>query len=95
MLLLCLGCCSTTDINRLQKLQNRAIRIIANSAFDTSAKPLLACGSSLRNTDRDLKLPLKQNSNGRRGTLSEEQKLGMVSAGAKRVPSLAPFKSYL
>ena len=29
-------------INRLQKLQNRAVRIITNSAFDTPAKPLLA-----------------------------------------------------
>ena len=37
-----LGCCSTTDINRLQKLQNRAVRIITNSAFDSPAKPLLA-----------------------------------------------------
>ena len=36
------GCCSTTYINRLQKLQNRAVRMITNSAFDTPAKPLLA-----------------------------------------------------
>ena len=28
------GCCSTTDIDRLQRLQNRAVRIITNSAFD-------------------------------------------------------------
>ena len=35
------GFCGTTYINRLQKLQNRAIRI-TNSAFDTPAKPLLA-----------------------------------------------------
>ena len=36
------GCCSTTDINRPQKLQNMAVRIITNSAFDAPAKPLLA-----------------------------------------------------
>ena len=36
------GYCSTTYINRLQKLQNRAVSVITNSAFDTPAKPLLA-----------------------------------------------------
>ena len=35
-------CCSTTYISRLQKLQNRAVRRITNSALDTPAKPLLA-----------------------------------------------------
>ena len=35
-------CCSTTYINRLQKLQKRAVRIITNSAFDIPATPLLA-----------------------------------------------------
>ena len=34
-------CCSTTDEDRLQKLQNRAITIITNSAFDAPVKPLL------------------------------------------------------
>ena len=32
------GYCSTTYIKRLQKLQNRAVRMITNSAFDTPAK---------------------------------------------------------
>ena len=36
------GYCRTTYINRLQKLQNRAVRIIASSALDIPAKPLLA-----------------------------------------------------
>ena len=36
------GCCSTTDINRFQKLQNRAVRTITSSAFDAPAEPLLA-----------------------------------------------------
>ena len=35
------GFSSTTDINRLQKLQNGAVIIIANSAFDAPVKPLL------------------------------------------------------
>ena len=35
------GCCSTTEISKLQKLQNRAARIITNSSFDASSKPLI------------------------------------------------------
>ena len=108
------GCCSTTYINRLQKLQNRAVRMITNSAFDTPGKPLLAnlglrsisefnknevklitykslndlapnylrqllirnsqqsC-RALRNTDRNLKLPLKKLIVGKQDILSEEQ----------------------
>ena len=34
-------CCRTADTNRLQELQNRAIRIITNIAFDVPASPLL------------------------------------------------------
>ena len=40
--MICLGCCNTTDKNRLQKLQNKAVRIIAENEFDAPAKPLLA-----------------------------------------------------
>ena len=36
------GRCNTTDIDRLQKLHNRTVSIITNSAFDAPAKPLLA-----------------------------------------------------
>ena len=114
------GCCSTTYINRLQKLQNRAVRMITNSAFDTPAKPLLAnlglrsiselnenelklitykslndlaanylrqllirnsqqsC-RTLRNTDRDLKLPLKRTNNGQKGYSFRGANHGMVS----------------
>ena len=36
------GCCNTTHINILQKLQNREVRMITNSAFDTPTNPLLA-----------------------------------------------------
>ena len=35
------GCCSSTDKNRLQKLQNRAARIITCSRFDASAVPII------------------------------------------------------
>ena len=36
------GCAGSTDINQLQKLQNRAARIITNSSFDTPSRPLIA-----------------------------------------------------
>ena len=35
------GCAGSTEINRLQKLQNRAARIITNSSFDTPSRPLI------------------------------------------------------
>ena len=110
-------CCSTTDMNRLQQLQNRAVRIITNSAFDAPASPLLtdlglrsvrelcehktkriafkslndfapnylrkllirdsqhSC-RALRNTENDLRLPLKKPNGGQKG-YSEDH--GIVS----------------
>ena len=35
------GCCGATKLNTLQKLQNRAARIVTSSPFDTPAAPLL------------------------------------------------------
>ena len=35
------GCAGTTEINRLQKLQNRAARILVNSSFDTPSNQLI------------------------------------------------------
>ena len=35
------GCCGTTDIDQLQKLQNRAARIVTNSSFDAPSRPLI------------------------------------------------------
>ena len=35
------GCCGTTDIDQLQKLQNRATRIVTNSSFDAPSRPLI------------------------------------------------------
>ena len=46
------GCCGTTDINQLQKLQNRAARIVTNSRFDFPSRPLI--GSLGRKTIHEL-----------------------------------------
>ena len=35
------GCAGLTELNQLQKLQNRAARIITNSSFDTPSRPLI------------------------------------------------------
>ena len=35
------GCAGTTEINRLQRLQNRAARIVTNSSFDTPTNQLI------------------------------------------------------
>ena len=35
------GCCGVTEKNHLQKLQNRAARIITNSSFDAPGIPLV------------------------------------------------------
>ena len=35
------GCCSNSKINVLQKIQNRAARIVTNSPHDASAAPLI------------------------------------------------------
>ena len=36
------GCAGSTNISQLQKLQNRAVRVITNSNFDTPSRPLIA-----------------------------------------------------
>ena len=36
-----LGCCNSTDILQLQRLQKRAARIVTNSHFDATSKPLI------------------------------------------------------
>ena len=35
------GFCGSREINQLQKLQNRAARIVTNSSFDTPSRPLI------------------------------------------------------
>ena len=101
------SCCNSTDILQLQKLQNREARIVTNSPFDASSKPLIQslgwktieelidrqvnltvfkclnstapkylcdiftkntvyATRSLRNTNTDLRLPLKSSANGQK-----------------------------
>ena len=35
------GCCGMTEISQLQKVQNRAARIVTGSNFDTPGQPLI------------------------------------------------------
>ena len=35
------GCCGSSEIKQLQKLQNRAARIVTNSSFDSPSRPLI------------------------------------------------------
>ena len=35
------GCCNSTDISQLQRLQNRAARVLTNREFDAPSKPLI------------------------------------------------------
>ena len=35
------GCCGKTEIDRLQKLQNRTARIVTNSSYDATSVPLI------------------------------------------------------
>ena len=35
------GCCSATEIQHLQRLQNRAARIVTNSAYEAPIRPIL------------------------------------------------------
>ena len=113
------GCAGSTELNQLQKLQNRAARIITNSSFDTSSRPLIdkmgwktieqlvasesktmvfkslhelaphylcdlftqnsKCSSYvLRNSETDVRLPLKSQVMGKNVFPIEEQKLGMT-----------------
>ena len=41
MLLLIWGCCGKTEIDRLQKLQNRAARTVTNSSYDAPSVHLI------------------------------------------------------
>ena len=133
------GCAGSTEINQLQKLQNRAARIVTNSSFDAPSSPLikslgwktihelilnesqtmvfkslhgLACvglapqslcsfftkssqcsSYSLRNTETDLRLPLKKSSNGQKSFSYRGAKLwNSLSAESKQASSLSCFK---
>ena len=128
------GCAGSTDTNQLQKLQNRAARIITNSSFDTPSRPLIAelgwqtieelidnefkimvfkslndlapqylcnlftknsvCSShNLRNTETDLRLPMKKSANGQKCFSYRGDKIwNSLPAESKRASSLDGFK---
>ena len=48
------GCCSESKIDVLQKIQNRAARIVTSSPYDASAAPIIQnlCWSTIRNLVR-------------------------------------------
>ena len=128
------GCAGPTEINQLQKLQNRAARIITNSSYDTPGRPLIerlgwktiqelikidsgtmvfkslnglapqylsslftrnsACSSRiLRNTNTDLRLPLKKTANGQKCfSFRGAQLWNSLSAESKQAPTVSLFK---
>ena len=102
------GVCSTTALNRLQKLQNRAARIATSSPYDSSLQPLLKelgwltvkelisdiRARELRSTNTDLKLPrLKACSGQRCFTYRGAHLWNNLSAEVKKAPTLSRFKS--
>ena len=128
------GCAGSTELNQLQKLQNRAARIITNSSFDTPSRPLVdqlgwktieqliaseskimvfkslhelapqylcdlftrnsKCSSYvLRNSETDLRLPMKKSSNGQKCFSYRGAKVwNELPADTKQASSLNSFK---
>ena len=128
------GCCSAAEIQHLQKLQNRAARIVTNSRFDAAIKPMLenlgwktidqlistqskivtfkslknlapkymcdlfnknsVCFShNLRNTNTDVRLPMKNTAQGQKAFSFRGAKIwNSLAADAKLAPSLYKFK---
>ena len=128
------GCACSTELNQLQKLQNRAARIITNSSFDTPSRPLIdqlgwktieqlvasesktmvfkslhelapqylcdlftrnsKCSSYvLRNSETDLRLPMKKSSNGQKCFSYRGAKAwNDLPADTKQASSLNSFK---
>ena len=128
------GCCNSTDILQLQRLQNRAARIVTNSHFDAPSKPLIQslgwktieelinrqvnltvikCVNSIapkylcdiftkntvnatrsrRNTNTDLRLPLKSSANGQKCFSFRSVKCwNGLSTEAKQTTSKEAFK---
>lgn len=131
------GCAGSTEINHLQKLQNRAARIMTNSSFDAPSKPIIErlgwktiqdlienesqtmvfkslnglapeylsglfmknCEHSsytLRNTESDLRLPLKKTTGGQKSFSYRGAKIwNSLSAESKQASSLSLFKKTL
>ena len=104
------GVCGLTELQQLQKLQNRAARIITGSNFDAPSKPGLApqylfdmlvanyseATYNLRNTATDLKLPKRTSSNGQKGFSYKGSKMwNSLPTESKLAPNLASFKKSL
>lgn len=131
------GCAGLTEINHLQKLQNRAARIMTNSSFDAPSKPIIErlgwntiqdlienesqtmvfkslnglapeylCGLftkncehssyTLRNTENDLRLPLKKTTGGQKSFSFRGAKTwNSLSFESKQASSLSLFKKTL
>ena len=131
------GCCNSTDILQLQRLQNRAARIVTNSHFDAPSKPLIQslgwktieelinrqvnltvfkclkriapkylcdiftkntvnATRSLRNTNTDLRLPLKSSANGQKSFSFRGVKCwNGLSNEAKHTTSIKAFKGLI
>ena len=53
------GCCGSREISQLQKLQNRAARIVTNSSFDTPSRPLIE-GLGWRTIEQLISIESKQ-----------------------------------
>ena len=94
------GCAASTDINQLQKLQNRAARIITNSSFDTPSRPLITelgwktIDELIDNeTKTDLRLPKKRSANGQKCFSFRGAKLwSSLHAESRKASSLGGFK---
>lgn len=131
------GCCNSTDILQLQRLQNRAARVVTNSQFDAPSKPLIQslgwhtikelidrqtklmvfkcindlaptylCNlftkkadcteRSLRNTNTDLRLPLKSSANGQKCfSFKGAKSWNSLSTEVKQASSVNAFKSHI
>ena len=131
------GCCNSTDILQLQRLQNRAARVVTNSQFDAPSTPLIQslgwhtikelidkqaklmvfkcindlaptylCNlftkkadcteRSLRNTNTDLRLPLKSSANGQKCfSFKGAKSWNSLSTEVKQASSINAFKSHI
>ena len=90
------GCCGSTEINQLQKLQNRAARIVTDGSFDTPNQTTYhRAWLEDHNTGNDVRLSKKNSANGQTFfSLSEAKLWNSLSAERKQVFSLKLQKVY-
>ena len=99
------GCAGTTEINRLQKLQNRAARIVTNRSLNELAPSYLrslfrkdsqSTSYRQRNTSTDLRLPKHGTENRKKSfSLRGAQLWSILSANCKQAASLSTFKHHI